>query len=147
MLPVFRPYQQSDLSICLKIFDSNTPPYFDPSERGDFEDFLHRQPCPYFVLEQDGETIACGGYFSNPNGDIVLAWGMVRRDLHKSGFGSLLLKERIQKIRIHDSGHRIVIDTSQHSQGFFCRHGFRSTGITENHYGPGLHRVDMELNP
>lgn len=145
MSHTFRPYTPADSTICLAILDSNTPPYFDPKERPDFVNFLERMPCPYFVLEQAGEIVACGGYGEEKNGDIVLAWGMVRRDLHKRGLGSILLKERIAHIRVNHPGKRIVIDTSQHTQEFFRRQGFIVTGGQENYYGPGLHRVDMEL--
>jgi [ribosomal protein S18]-alanine N-acetyltransferase len=147
MTPTFRPYQPADRAACLAIFDGNTPPFFDPSERPTFESFLERQPCPFFVLEQDGQVVACGGYGTEKNGDIVLAWGMVQRDLHKHGLGSILLAKRIEKIMQSDPQAHIVIDTSQHSQAFFERQGFRVTGGAENYYGPGLHRVDMEYKP
>ncbi|MCG2785412.1 MAG: GNAT family N-acetyltransferase [Anaerolineae bacterium] len=143
----FRPYQPADRAACLAIFDGNTPPFFDPSERPAFESFLERQPCPFFVLEQSGQVVACGGYGKEPNGDIVLAWGMVQRDLHKHGLGSILLSKRIEKIIQSDPQAHIVIDTSQHSRAFFERQGFRVTGGAENYYGPGLHRVDMEYKP
>lgn len=141
----FRPYTPADAPACLAILDSNTPPYFDPKERPDFVSFLERMPCPYFVLEKDEQLVACGGYGEDKNGDIVLAWGMVHRDLHRQGLGSILLQERIADIRANHPGKRIVIDTSQHSQEFFRRQGFVITDQKENFYGPGLHRVDMEL--
>ena len=147
MSTTFRSYQSADQAACLAIFDSNTPPFFDPTERPGFESFLERQPCPYFVLEQIGQVVACGGYCTQENRDIVLAWGMVRRDLHKRGLGSILLRERLAHIRANHPGQRVVIDTSQHSQAFFERQGFRITGGQENYYGPGLHRIDMELKP
>jgi [ribosomal protein S18]-alanine N-acetyltransferase len=147
MTPTFRPYQPADRAACLAIFDGNTPPFFDPSERPAFESFLGRQPCPFFVLEEDGQVVACGGYGTEKNGDIVLAWGMVQRDLHKHGLGSILLSKRIEKIIQSDPQAHIVIDTSQYSQAFFERQGFRVTGGAENYYGPGLHRVDMEYKP
>lgn len=143
----FRPYQPADRATCLAIFDGNTPPFFDPSERPGFESFLERQPCPFFVLEQGGQIVACGGYGTEKNGDIILAWGMVQRDLHKHGLGSILLAKRIEKIIQDNPQAHIVIDTSQYSQAFFERQGFRVTGGAENYYGPGLHRVDMEYKP
>jgi predicted GNAT family N-acyltransferase len=139
----FRAYTPADAAACLEIFDSNTPPFFDPSERPDFVNFLERQPCPFFVLEQDGQVVACGGYGTQENGDIVLAWGMVRHDLHKNGLGSLLLVKRIERILEENPQARIVIDTSQHSCAFFERHGFEITGQQDNYYGPNLHRIDM----
>jgi predicted GNAT family N-acyltransferase len=143
MHPTFRPYTPADEAACFEIFDGNTPPFFDPTERPDLVIFLEKPPCPFFVLEQDGQVIACGGYCKQENGDIVLAWGMVRRDLHKNGLGSLLLVKRIERILAEDPQTRIVVDTSQHTCAFFERHGFKITGQQNNYYGPNLHRIDM----
>lgn len=143
MHPTFRPYTPADEAACLAIFDSNTPPFFDPSERDDLVNFLANLPCPFFVLEQNEEVIACGGYWKQENGDIILVWGMVRRDLHKNGLGSLMLVKRIERILAADPQARIIVDTSQHTAAFFNRHGFKITGQQDNYYGPTLHRVDM----
>jgi predicted GNAT family N-acyltransferase len=143
MSPILRPYTHADRAACLEIFDGNTPPFFDPSERPDFVNFLERQPCPFFVLEQGGLVVACGGYGTQENGNIVLAWGMVCRDLHKNGLGSLLLVKRLERILEEDPQARIVIDTSQHTCAFFERFGFKITGQQDNYYGPNLHRIDM----
>jgi predicted GNAT family N-acyltransferase len=40
---------------------------------------------------------------------------------------------------------KVIIDTSQYSQTFYVRFGFKATQITPDYYAPGLHRVDMEL--
>ncbi len=145
---IFRPYLPTDKTDCLNLFESNTPKYFGPTERPDFENFLTQLPCPFFVVEAEGTVIACGGYGKEPQtGKIVLAWGMVRSDLHRQGAGTFLLQERLKAIFRENPAARVVIDTSQHSQSFFARFGFRPTNITPNFYAPGLHRVDMELDP
>jgi predicted GNAT family N-acyltransferase len=142
----FRPYIPADEAACLRLFDSNTPKYFGPAERPDFESFLKRLPCPFFVVEAEGLIIACGGYSTDPqNGKIVLAWGMVRGDLHRQGVGTFLLQERLKVIFRENPSARIIIDTSQYSQTFFARFGFQQTCFTPDFYAPGLHRVDMEL--
>jgi len=144
--PVFRPYAPTDQQDCLAIFDSNTPQFFGVDERPDFFGFLSRQPCPYYVVERDGKIVASGGNYTRVNdGDAFLVWGMVHKDHHRQGIGTLLLQERLKLIFLHEPGARVVIDTSQHSQAFFARFGFQAKSLTENHYAPGLHRVDMEL--
>ena len=56
-----------------------------------------------------------------------------------------MLIERLKQI-FKDFGETVVqIDTSQHSQGFFERYGFQVNEVTENYFGPCLHRVDMKL--
>jgi ribosomal protein S18 acetylase RimI-like enzyme len=142
----FRPYTPADEAACLALFDSNTPRFFGPDERAGFAAFLKRPPCPFFVVEAETLIIACGGYGQQPEGgEIVLAWGMVRADLHRQGAGTFLLQERLKRIFQENPAAKVVIDTSQHSQSFFARFGFHATRLTENYYAPGLHRVDMEL--
>lgn len=142
----FRPCTADDYDACMKIFMSNTPQFFGSEEAGDFRKFLETLPCPYFVATLNGEVAACGGYgHDHAKGTVVLAWGMVRADLHKQGLGSFMLVERMKQI-YEDCGEIVVqIDTSQHSKGFFAKYGFEATGFTENFYAPGIHRVDMEL--
>jgi predicted GNAT family N-acyltransferase len=142
----FRAYAPADETDCLKLFDSNTPKYFGVKEHPSFESFLQRQPCPFFVVEAEELVIACGGYCPTKNSDeIVLAWGMVRGDLHRQGVGTFLLQERLKMIFAENPAAKVIIDTSQYSQSFFARFGFQATQLTPDYYAPGLHRVDMEL--
>ena len=39
------------------------PTYFAESERAEFEEFLTTLSEPYFVVEQHGSVLACGGYY------------------------------------------------------------------------------------
>ncbi|MBB6560251.1 putative GNAT family N-acyltransferase [Acidovorax soli] len=132
---------------CLEIFDSNTPPFFDPSERAYFVKFLEENPCPYFVLEQAQAVVACGGYCEDAQGGMLLVWGMVRRDLHRQGLGKDLVHQRVQRILQAHPGAPIRLETSQHTQDFYGLLGFRAVARTQDYYGPGLHRVDMVLTP
>lgn len=146
MTLTFRPYLPADREACMAVFMSNTPQYFAVEEAPDFQSFLERRPCPYFVVLQNEQVVACGGYGVDPaKNTIVLAWGMVHADLHKQNIGSFMLVERLKAIHQEHGESVIQIDTSQYSKGFFARHGFQETGFTENYYAPGLHRVDMEL--
>ncbi len=54
------PYTLSARNICLDIFDSNVPRYFDPAERKQFASFLMAPLGQYFVVERDGDVLACG---------------------------------------------------------------------------------------
>jgi len=142
----FRPYTPADETACLALFDSNTPKFFGPEERPAFASFLKRQPCPFFVVEAESLIVACGGYGNDSQtGKIILAWGMVRGDLHRQGLGTFLLQERLKLIFQKNPAARVIIDTSQHSQTFFARFGFQAAQTIPDYYAPGLHRVDMEL--
>ena len=57
---LFRAYQASVTAACLELFDSNTPAFFAPSEREDFEAYLAEAP-HYFVLVLEDRIVGCGG--------------------------------------------------------------------------------------
>lgn len=82
---IVREYRSSDRAACLAVFDSNVGGSFLPSERPDFAAFLDALPGPYFVIEDDGVIIACGGYAANAESSDTadLCWGMVQRELQQ----------------------------------------------------------------
>lgn len=153
-----RPYYPQDHEGCLLIFDSNIPCYFAIHEREQFEFWLRGQDegIPayaetkaehYYVAEQDGELVACGGFSIVKDKPVAnMTWGMVARRMHGQGMGRQLFQYRIDKIASLYHGHTIRMDTSQHTYPFFEKFGFEVTGITENSYAPGLHRYDMVLD-
>ncbi|UQN06426.1 GNAT family N-acetyltransferase [Deinococcus sp. QL22] len=144
MTPTIRPFTPADTATCLALFESNMPDLFLPFERVDFEAYL-LNPGAYWVVEQAGELVACGGVWQDPGRPerpAGLAWGMVRRDLHRSGLGSLLLRHRLSAL--HDIGStECWIDTSQYSAPFFARHGFQEVRRTPDGYGAGMDEVVM----
>jgi predicted GNAT family N-acyltransferase len=141
-----RVYTIADYSACLAIFQGNVPDYFSPEELADFGDFLRQPDCPYFVVEEAGELVGCGGYVIFQHQRIAgLVYGMVRRDWHKAGVGKFLLLARLREICHHHPQMQVVLDTSQHTSGFFAKFGFQIEKITEDFYGAGLHRYDMAL--
>ena len=145
-----RPFTPADLPGCLALFDSNCPPFFDPSERADYEQFL-RDPDDhgdYFVLEREGELLACGGVWLKADEPQAagLSWGMVRRDRHGAGLGGQLPTFRLGWIRKRWPGVNTVrINTGQRTEGYFTRHGFVVTGRTPDGFAPGLDDVAMAL--
>ena len=75
-MDTFRPYLPADTDTCLDIFDSNTPRFFDPSERDKFARFLIDPVGSYFVVEREGEILACGGYLVLADPSMAeLTWG------------------------------------------------------------------------
>ena len=138
-----RPYEQSDKEACLELFRSNTPKFFAPHEETGFGSYLEN-PGHYFVLENP-TIIGCGGYGVS---DITayLAWGMVHHTQHGTGAGKRLLLERLNLITTHPEVKDIILDTSQHTFGFFEKLGFVTTKITEHSYSENLHRYDMKLS-
>jgi ribosomal-protein-alanine N-acetyltransferase len=151
---LIRPYTTADRQDCIAAFESNMPQFFMQHELPDFENWLQRQEKAdttleqYYVAEQDGKVIACGGYYIEPDKQSArMTWGLVHNSLHKKGIGKALILHRIKAIQSIAPSATIGLDTTQHSFSFFEKLGFVTTKITQNSYGEGMHRYDMELSP
>ena len=147
--PSIRPYDLSDKSACLAIFDSNCPEFLDPSERSDYEEFLEKHAAAkgYLVIEHSGEIVASGGIAFYPDDDTGwFCWGLVTRDRHRQGLGRLLTSARIELAQKTDGVTRLELDTSQKTKAFYESFGFVTKLVTKNGYGSGLDRYDMELS-
>ncbi|KPY78343.1 GNAT family N-acetyltransferase [Pseudomonas amygdali] len=140
------PYTLSARNICLDIFDSNVPRYFDPAERKQFASFLMAPLGQYFVVERDGDVLGCGGYLVLSNPSVAeLTWGMVHGEQHGSGLGRFLTQARLDVVRSLPGVTRSHIDTSQHVQGFYLNLGFVVTSVEVDGHGPGIDSIRMEL--
>jgi N-acetylglutamate synthase-like GNAT family acetyltransferase len=139
---------ESDTQACIALMRENTPEFFTQTELAEFGLWLRSNTSPYLVIEADsGGLIACGGYHVDVGAKSAgLMWGMVARGRHRQGIGSLLLGERLKRIAADGRALRVVLDTSQHSRGFFERHGFQVVSIQADGFGPGLDRCDMRLS-
>jgi hypothetical protein len=139
-----RLYKPEDLTRVLSLFDSNVPEFFTRSERTAFVEFLHNLPGPYYVVESGCSIVACGGYaIVSTDSRADLCWGMVERGLHKRGIGRFLTELRLNAARCDSRVKKIILSTSQHTQAFYERLGFFTQTVTEDAFGPGLHRCDM----
>ena len=141
-----RDFVHPDLDACVGIMQSNTPLFFTGGEVGEYAAWLAARTSPYLVVVEDEVVVACGGYRINrPQRTAGLTWGMVRRDRQRAGLGALLLTERLDRIRADGGASTVILDTSQHSRGFFERYGFQPSAEQQDGYGGGLDRVDMQL--
>ncbi|MFB9904024.1 GNAT family N-acetyltransferase [Allokutzneria oryzae] len=140
------PYRAVDLPEVLAVFDSNVPRYFDTAERAEFAEFLDGFAEHYLVGRENGQVIACGGHAphrSRPD-TWTLCWGMVHSEHHRRGLGARLLTARLDDIASHGPA-TVVLATSQHSAGFFERHGFITEKITPDGFAEGIDQYDMRL--
>jgi hypothetical protein len=152
-----RSYCATDFVQCIAIFDSNTPKYFAPHERADFAQFIQTTTDPYFVVtlvaDRKGEgegaeqIIGCGGYFLRNGGTVAgFSWGMVANDHHGTGAGRFLMMARLQRICQGTAAQSVVLNTSQHTYGFFAKVGFVVGKITKDGFAPGLDDYEMTLD-
>lgn len=146
---VSRPYMPDDFCACLAIFDSNVPTFFAHEERTDFYQFLgsiNAKDRPYLVLICKGSVIACGGLVAETEKrQAGLAWGMVDRAFHGRGLGTSLTKARLALARATPNIAEVMLETSQHTRGFYERFGFTASKVKPDGFAPGLDRVDMTL--
>src|SRR5262245_37689495 len=130
-----RSYHAQDRDACLRILDGNTPQFFVSKDRDDFANFLDELPGPYYVVEQSGAVVACGGWAMDEEHIAVLTWGMVHCDFHRQGIGRLLLHHRLNAIRQDGRSRWVRIRTIQRMQGFFQREGFEIVDVVPNGFG------------
>lgn len=149
METILRKYTKFDYSSCLFIFRSNVPKYFTVEEFADFERFLIKlenggEVVEFYVIVHNKRVVACGGFGDkHANGVYSFAWGMVHREFHKMGFGTLLFKHRISELRKINPSYPLELDTTQHSYRFYEKMGFRLVRVTKDFYTTGMHRFDM----
>lgn len=142
-----RRYQATDIECCLAVFDSNVPKFFAPHERAEFAEFLVKSTDPYFVVvDEQAQVIGCGGYYvDRERAAAGLTWGMVHNTLHRQGVGRFLLFARLQRICGEPEVTKVLINTSQHSYGFFQKVGFVVEAIREHGFAVDLHEYKMVL--
>ena len=142
-----RPYTPTDREACLALFDSNVPAYFAPHERDDFVTFLDddlvEEHLPYFVLTGSTGPIACGGIGLRV-GEVRMCWGIVSRLRHGERIGTFMLLARLC-LGAKMGATRAGLDTIPKTVPFFERFGFVVVGGEDDHYGPGIHRRDLQL--
>lgn len=137
-------YQENYKDECLRVFRSNIGTYFAEWESSEFEEFLdaYAIKLPYFVVVDNDEVVACGGYYQK-DGLAGLSWGMVERRHHGESIGKALLLHRLTCIEEEYGNITVEIDTSQLTQGFFEKYGFIPTKVEKDGYKPGLDKVYM----
>jgi ribosomal protein S18 acetylase RimI-like enzyme len=142
-----RAYRNEDLEAVVAIFRSNIPKYFTPAEEAGLYEFLDGYSEDYYVVEVGGEVVGSGGIALNEleSPTVSLCWGMVHRDHLGTGLGRNLTEFRIKYAREKYGDVPLTIGTSQHTQGFYERFGFRLTEYEKDGYGPGIDTCKMRL--
>jgi GNAT superfamily N-acetyltransferase len=140
----FRPYSGADTRACLAIFDANCPTYFALNERDDYVAFLDVAPDTYEVCEVDGHVVAAFGLLPDDTGNHTLTWIMLDPDSQGEGLGTIIM-ERVMSLAGASPSRLINIAASHLSAPFFARFGASEIQFTTDGWGPGMHRVDMEL--
>lgn len=141
---VFLKYSQEKKAACLSLFDLNCPEYFAPNERSDYEDFLNSIPDDYELCERDGELVGAFGVSRGGSGTAGLEWIMLNPSAQGGGLGTAIMQRVIEQARRLGTG-KLLIATSHKAHEFFEKMGAVAVSEVENGWGPGMHRIDMEL--
>lgn len=141
----FRPYCKADRQACSGIFAANCPEFFAPNERRDYEEFLDLEPDGYEVCEVDGRVLGAFGLFDDKDNMKVLNWILLDPETQGAGIGSRIM-DRVIHLGRASKTRTIRIAASHKSAPFFARFGAEETLTTPDGWGPGMHRVDMELS-
>jgi GNAT superfamily N-acetyltransferase len=135
----FRAFQRQDRADCLALFDGNCPEFFAPNERDDYERFLDGTVAGYYVCLSGGQIIAAFGVSTGIPTRCRLSWILVAQEWQRRGVGKTIMTE---VIRVAAARTRV---RSQRSAPYFAKCGAEEVGRLQDGWGPGMHRVDMEL--
>jgi len=143
---VVRPFRAADTAACLAMFDENCPSAFAPNERNDLADYLRDQGHEYrLYLTSSLLAGGCGFHLASDARSGRLNWIMAARAAHGVGLGRIMMEDTLRIARDHSAVAVLHIAASQHSAPFFQRFGAVPRTTTEHGWGPGMHRVDVEL--
>lgn len=143
---IIHPYHSEYKEHCLSLFDLNSPEFFAPNERSDFNNFLNRADDSYLIVLLDGEPVGCFGLSelqSSRQGRI--SWIMADPNRHGQGIGRSMMDWIISR-SIDLSIEELLIAASHISEPFFARFGAERIAYRANGWGEGMHRVDMRLH-
>ena len=142
----FRRYRNDDRLACLQLFDENCPDSFAPNERRDYEQFLDDAVDRYELCLIDGQVVGAYGLYSEDPGRLALRWIIVSTRSQRRGVGSAVMNRIVTELR-RSKGMTLRISASHKSAPFFAKFGARERDRIPDGWGPGMHRVEMELAP
>ena len=141
----FHPFGPRDRQSCLALFDDNCPESFAANERTDYEAFLDANGDRYRVCLDEGRAIAAFGVLE---GDAPsrcrLNWILVAKSCQHRGIGKIIMAE-MRRLALEAGAQWVDIAASHKSAPYFARFGAREIRRIADGWGPGMHRVDMEL--
>lgn len=129
----------------LELLRLNTPKYFAPEERADFDRYLNVETEDYFVaLNPEGEIVGCGGINYFPQEQLArISWDMVHPQWQGKGAGSKLLQYRMDLLRQTEGIYTIMVRTTQLVFPFYAKNGFALTETAKDYWAPGFDLYTM----
>ncbi len=143
---MIRPYTPKDKSQLISLIRLNTPRYFDQAEEQGLKYYLDNETEDYFVEDEGGEIIGCGGInYQDDKKTAIISWDIIRPDYQGKGIGKKLLFYRIDKIKKNKTISQIIVRTSQHTDKFYEKCGFKLDQIEKNYWAKGFDLYQMSI--
>jgi RimJ/RimL family protein N-acetyltransferase len=141
----FRPYEDTDRSACLALFDANCPEYFAPNERSDYAQFLEARRGNYDVCLLGDSVVGAYGLYPLTELSAALHWILLSPSVQGHGLGSAIMTRVMSEMK-HADHSLLRISASHRSAPFFSRFGAVELSTVADGWGPGMHRVEMYLS-
>lgn len=136
---MIKPYQTSHKEAVLQLLRLNTPQFFDPSEEADFVHYLDNELEDYFIIEQAGQVVGCGGInYLVADKTARISWDMLHPTAQGKGLGAQLVQHRIEHISTQPDIETIVVRTSQLAYKFYQKCGFVLQEVTKDYWAKGF---------
>lgn len=141
-----RTYTDSDIDSLLNLLRLNTPEYFAREEEQDFIKYLSEKLDLYFVAEENGAIIGCGGINRYDDGKTAfISWDIIHPAHQGKGVGAKLTKYRIDVIKKREDVDKIIVRTSQHAFKFYEKMGFTLIEIIKDYWAQGFDMYYMQI--
>lgn len=143
---IIRNYKPSDKVALTTIMQLLIPQYFNYNEMADFQLYLNNEIEEYYIIEEKGIIIGCGGINTFPQEKLgKISWDMMHPTAQGKGYGSKLLNFRIQKLIANQAIDKIQVRTSQLAYPFYNKHGFILKQVIPNYWAAGYDLYDLIL--
>lgn len=141
----FHPYAKTHRQACLALFDANCPEFFASNEREDYAAFLKDSPAGYEVCVLDGAVVGAAGLVVNEAaGRAGINWILFDPAVQGRGLGTALMERLLGRAREVGVGG-VELAASHKSAPFFARFGAVEVERIVDGWGPGMHRIEMEV--
>ena len=141
----FLKYNGSYFEKCLEMFNDNCPEYFAENERNDYIGFLEENPGDYFIGVNENSVVSAFGVIQEDESSrIRFSWILVSPKFKGNGVGMKMMNHA-KEIASKNGASAIDIAASHLSAPFFAKFGAKKLNKTLHGWGPGMHRVDMQI--
>ena len=144
-----RKHRESDRERILELLRLNTPEYFSPDEEEDLIYYLDNHADNYYVLEISNIIVGCGGFNLSEDGATGrISWDIFDTNYQGKGYGSILTKFRIERMKEIDTIKTISVRTSQLVYPFYEKFGLKIREIVKDYWAEGfdLYRLDSNID-